>query len=138
MKRLAGWRSRLEGVVDEYRLSQLDFGKFDCAIFCARAIEAITGARVGDPAWWRYGSRRGGAKIMLEAGFTNLADLTASVLPEIHPSQAYIGDIAALESDTEFGYALGVVTGDRIFVVREGAGIGTVDLLAAKRAFKVG
>ncbi len=34
-------------------------------------------------------------------------------------------------------YALGVVNGERIFVLRE-TGLGTVDLLDAKRAFKVG
>ena len=50
-----------------------------------------------------------------------------------------IGDIAAIPVDGPFGYALGVVSGARIFVF--GAAydrLGTVDLLTAKRAFRVG
>jgi hypothetical protein len=74
---------------------------------------------------------------MRQAGFRNLADMVAVMLPEIHPSEARIGDIAAIEIDTPFGYALGVVNGERVFVLRED-GMGTVDLLDAKRAFRVG
>ena len=54
-------------------------------------------------------------------------------------AMASVGDIAAIEIDTGGIYALGVVQGPRIYVVRPGeAGMGTVDLLAAARAFKVG
>jgi hypothetical protein len=42
----------------------------------------------------------------------------------------------ALPSGDDFGYSLGVVNGDRVFVIHE-TGLGTRDLTEAKRAFKV-
>ena len=44
---------------------------------------------------------------------------------------------AAIPADDGFGFTLGVVNGERIFVLRPD-GFGTVDLLAAGRAFRIG
>ncbi|MNL80509.1 hypothetical protein D3C87_2073860 [compost metagenome] len=59
------------------------------------------------------------------------------MLPVIHPSEARVGDIAAIDVGGPIGHALGVVNGERIFVLGE-TGIGTVDLLKAAMCFKVG
>ncbi|HEU5019692.1 MAG TPA: hypothetical protein VFT69_17175 [Pseudolabrys sp.] len=137
LSRKPGWRARIDATIDQYRRARFGYGDFDCAVFAAAGIEALTGERVGKAAWWKYRSARGGASVIKKAGFVDLADMAASLLPEIHPSQAYVGDIAAIPSDGPFGWSLGVVGGERIFVLRE-TGLATVDLLTATRAFKVG
>ncbi len=96
---------------------------------------AITGVDCAAQFRGEYSTAAGALKTMKAAGFDNLADLVATMLPEIHPSQAHIGDIAAIPHEGPFGYALGVVNGERIFVLRE-TGLGTVGLLDAKRAFR--
>lgn len=139
MTRKPGWNSRLVAVVDAFRRQPLAYGQADCAQLAAAAIEAVTGDRPGKPEWYAYADEAGALAILNAEGFATLADLAASLLPEIHPSQATLGDIAAIPVDGPFGFALGVVSGPRIFVF--GApydGLGTVDLLMAKRAFRVG
>ena len=79
----------------------------------------------------------GALGVLRNDGFADLGDLVASVLPEIHISRGRIGDVAAIPADDGFGFTLGVVNGERIFVLRPD-GFGTVDLLAAGRAFRIG
>ncbi|OCP17370.1 MULTISPECIES: hypothetical protein [unclassified Ensifer] len=133
------WRSRLEAAIDAVKAVPADWAKqADCGPhLTGRAVEALTGVDVAAAFRGRYQSAAGALRVMKAAGFDNLGDLVASLLPEIHPSQAGVGDIAAIADDSPFGFALGVVDGERVFVMRPD-GLGTVDLLAAQRAFKVG
>jgi hypothetical protein len=48
---------------------------------------------------------------------------------------ARVGDIIVTDGDD--GPAMGVVQGERVYVLTQ-RGIGTIDLLQAKRAFRVG
>ena len=139
LKRLPGWRRRFEAAIDEIKLQPFDWEtQFDCAPGLAgKMVLAITGEDLAGPYRGRYRSRTGAIRVLRDSGFDNLADLVGSMLPEIHPSKATIGDIAAFAMDTPFGYALGVVNGERVFVLKD-EGIGTMDLLQASRAFKVG
>jgi len=133
------WRSRLEAAIDAVKAVPADWTKqADCGPhLTGRMVEAQTGVDVAAPFRGRYTTAAGALRVMKAAGFDNLGDLVASLLPEIHPSQAGVGDIAAIADETPFRYALGVVDGERIFVLRPD-GLGTVDLLAAERAFRVG
>lgn len=139
LKRKPGWRSRFEAAIDEIKYVPFDWStQHDCGPgLVGRLVHAMTGEDVAAPWRGRYSSRNGALRVMRNEGFDNLADLVASVLPEIHPSQARIGDIAAFEMASPFKFALGVVNGDRVFVLKP-EGIGTMNLLAAKRAFRVG
>jgi len=139
LKRTDGWRKRLDDTIDAIRFVPFDWeAQHDCGPGLAgRVILSITGVDINEPYRGLYGSAAGAYRTMREAGFTNLADMAASMLPEIHPSKAEIGDIAAFPMDTKFGFALGVVNGERVFVLRP-EGIGTMSLLQATRAFKVG
>lgn len=76
--------------------------------------------------------------VVARAGFADLADLVASILPEIHPSEAKVGDIAAIPTGTALGHGLGVVNGGGTILVLREEGIGVVGLLSADRAFRVG
>ncbi|WP_029723070.1 DUF6950 family protein [Sinorhizobium medicae] len=138
LKRLPGWRRRFEAAIDEIKARPFAWGEHDCGPGLAgRLALAMTGVDCAAQYRGAYDSASGALRVMRDAGFDNLADLVASVLPEVHISAASIGDIAAVPDDTPFGYALGVVNGERIFVLKTD-GVGTVDLLDATRAFKVG
>lgn len=136
--RLPDWRVRFEAEIDAMWRTPFAWGTHDCGPGLAgRMVEAVTGADLAAEYRGRYKTAKGALGVMRRAGFTSLADVAASMLPEIHPSQAKIGDIAAVETDTPFGFALGVVNGERVFVLHP-AGVATVDLLSCKRAFRVG
>lgn len=139
LSRLDDWRPRLEAAIDAIMAVPANWEKqVDCGRHLAgRAVEAQTGIDVTAMFPGNYRTAASALRIMRAAGFDNLGDLVASVLPEIHPSQAGVGDIAAIADDSGFGYALGVVDGERIFVLRPD-GLGTVELLKAQRAFRVG
>jgi len=139
MRRVPGWRSRFEAAIDEIKYRPFDWAQqHDCGLgLCARIVTAITGEDVAASYRGTYTTREEALEVMRATGFENLGDLVASLLPEIHPSKAKIGDVAAFPMDTPFGYGLGVVNGERVLVLRE-EGIGTMELLQAQRAFKVG
>lgn len=138
LTRLPDWRSRLEKALDAITYLPFEWGSHDCGPSLAgRVVYAVTGEDVAAPWRGRYSTRAGALKVMRSAGFDNLGDLVASTLPEIHPSRARVGDLAAFPMDTPFGFALGVVTGERVHVLKAEC-IGTVGLLQCTRAFKVG
>ncbi|WP_457587282.1 DUF6950 family protein [Ensifer canadensis] len=137
LQRVDNWRGRFEQTIDEIRYRPFAWDA-ECAIhLCGRLVQAVTDIDVAAPYRGRFSTAAGAVRVMTNSGFSNLADLVASILPEIHPSQMEIGDVAAIADDSKFGFALGVCNGERIFVIKE-SGLGTVDMLDAKRAFKVG
>lgn len=129
------WRSRLDAYIAAAAREPFRPGRHDCALFAAGAVRAMTG---DDPArGWRskYRSLRRGRELLAEAGYDGPVDMAAARYPEIHPSAALPGDLAAL-TDDEGAPALGVVQGSRIYVLSL-RGIATVPLTAAERAFRV-
>ncbi|MGV1790990.1 DUF6950 family protein [Rhizobium sp. A37_96] len=139
LNRLPDWRTRMTAAINIVKRRSFDWRQCDCVSgLAAPHVAAITGVDLFAGHGERYADADGAYGLMRQLGFTDLADLVASFLPEYeHPSRASTGDIAALAVPTRFGHALGVVSGDRIFVLSE-TGFGTVDLLTAARAFKVG
>lgn len=138
MIRVDNWRSKFSDEADKIRRLPFVWGEHDCAV---GLVGNLTKALLGEDraAIYRgtYDDPKSAYKVMKKAGFDNLADMVASMLPEIHISEAQVGDVAAIPTDTPFGFALGVVNGDRILALRED-GMGTADLFDATRAFKVG
>ena len=138
MKRLPDWRNRLEAALDDIRRSPFAWGEHDCGPSLAgRAVLALTGEDIAAPYRGRYRTASEAVRLIRDEGFESLGDMAASVLPEVHPSRARIGDIAAFRMDSPLGHSLGVVIGERVLVLRH-EGVGTMSLLQAHRAFKVG
>lgn len=138
--RQPGWRSRLEAVIDEVKEKPFSWEDNECVIgLAARAVYAITLVDMGAQFRGTFNSPESAYRVMKKAGADNLADLAGKYLEEYEGgvSQAKIGDIVAVPVDTKFKFGLGVVNGERFFVLMEN-GIGTMDLSAATRAFKVG
>lgn len=131
------WRSRYDATIDMIRDNTFDWGEFDCLFgLVVPVIVALTGEPKFERFRGRYRTAKGALGVMRRAGFKTLADLAASELPEVHPSMCQLGDIVAIPSGDDFGFALGVVNGDRVFVLHPD-GLGHRSLSEAVRAFKV-
>lgn len=138
MNRLPQWRINYENLIDDIRRKPFAWGYMDClAGLVDPAVQALTGEEPFFRFRARYKTAKGALGVMRRSGFENLADLVASELPEIHPSMCVVGDIVAIPTDDDFAYALGVVNGDRVFVISPN-GLSTRDISEAVRAFKVG
>lgn len=132
------WREHFERAIDDIYATPFQWGIHDCGPSLAgRLVEALTGEDFCAEYRGTYSDALGAARVIRAAGFSSLGELVGSMLPQAHPSEARIGDIAAIEAEGPIGHALGVVNGERIYVLTE-TGIGTVDLLEAKMIFKVG
>ncbi len=138
MRRLPGWRARMKAMVDELRRVPFKWGDHDCGpAWGARHVDLMLGTDFQELYEGIYGDALGARRWLKELGHASLEELVSSRLPEIHPSQARVGDLAAIATDGPFGCSLGIVNGERILVL--GAdGIMTVGLLTASRAWKVG
>ena len=136
--RFTNWRTALNDYVHAVMPKPFVWGQHDCATFAAGAVLAMTGVDPAEKYRGRYKTLIGGLRLLRKDGFDNHAELAASQFEEIHPSHAAVGDIAAVRIDDSALWALGVVNGPRIFVLRpDASGLGTVDLLTAERAFRI-
>ena len=136
IERRGDWYSCLSRYIDATFRKPFAYGAFDCTLFAAGAVEAMTGVSLHAEFVGRYQTRTGGLRHLKALGFDDHVEYVASLFSEVHPSMAQIGDIAVIETDT--GHGLGIVQGSRIYVTQPGAlGLGLVDLLQASRAFRV-
>jgi len=122
---------QLNEYLDKVRQRRFRPGSHDCGMYAAAWVKAASGFDHGKPFRGKYRSMDAGRVLLADAGFESYGDFVASVLPEIHPSAANVGDIAMIE-----GRALGIFSGDRVFLLRPD-GLGHVSRLLAERAFKV-
>lgn len=135
MTRLPDWRARLAAHVEAHRRAPFAFGRHDCGLFAAGAVEAICGTDPAAGLRGRYSTMAGALKHLRKAGHADHVALAASLFEEIHPSRASMGDLAAVE--TGEGPALAVCNGSTLFVAGDD-GLRVVDLMSASRAFRVG
>jgi hypothetical protein len=138
MKRRGDWHSRLNTFIDEVKRQPFAWDGHDC--FCgwaAGAVLAMTGEDIGAPYRGKYKTAKGAAGVLKRAGFDNLGDGIASLLPEVHVSRARLGDLVIIPADGPFGASIGVVNGEVALVMGEKA-MGVVPISKATRAFAVG
>lgn len=133
MKRLPDWRTRLTAYVVDTAHDPFVPGKTDCALWAAGAVEAMTGEDLAR-GFRGYRTIAGGWKKLKAKGFVDHVALLASVLEEIPPAFAQVGDVAVVAG--EDGPALGIVQGELIYVSAP-AGRSLLPLSHARRAFRV-
>lgn len=137
MNRQKNWRNRLHEVVEARRRVPFSFESgFDCAIFVADCIAAMTGEDPAADFRGRYSSDIGAMRVIRNAGFANIADLVSSRLDEIAPVRAQVGDVAFIPDESSFGGALGIVIGEQVACLHVD-GIGSVPRNLMTRAFRV-
>jgi hypothetical protein len=128
------WRSRLSACIEGALQRPFEWGRHDCALFAAEAVQAMTGTDFAEFWRGRYRSAAGAMKILGRGGYDSHVDYAAAHLPELHPALAATGDIAVIAAAE--GPALGVVTG--AFVAVPGPeGLSFVPRSEAVRAFHV-
>ena len=130
--RRSDWRPRLASFVESRRRDAAT----DCGLFVADAIVVMTGVDLAASYRGRYTTTAEGVELLKADGFADLCEFVASRLVEVHPSLARAGDVVALRVSAGTGWALGLVNGERVTVLR-GAGLGTVSRDLAERAFRV-
>lgn len=133
-RKTACWRTRLLVFVRANHHRKFRPGRWDCALFTAGAIHAMTG--VDHARGWRskYGSLARGREMLQAMGYADHVELIAHLHEEIPVAFARVGDVAVVIENGE--PALGIVQGERVWVLRP-SGLGTVDLTDAVRAFRV-
>lgn len=129
------WAARLNAYLQAVKARPYDDAAHNCGTFVAGAVEAITGEDFGKPYTEEPTLARQIARLRKD-GFGTHADYAASIFEEIPPAFARLGDLAAFDTDDPLGVALGVVNGERTFVLRPD-GLGTLETLTAKRAFRI-
>lgn len=138
LTRLPDWRARFAAEMDRQRGASFAWGRSDCVLGLAGgAVMALTGADLTLDWRGRYRSERGALRVLQAAGFANLGDALASHLPEIHPDDAYIGDLALVGAEGPLKAALGVFDTAGLIVMTH-AGHGWLEPERAYRAFKIG
>ncbi|MFC6709940.1 DUF6950 family protein [Paracoccus cavernae] len=79
----------------------------------------------------------GARRALHKAGYSSLSGLVASLLPEVHPDYADIGDIGVIAADGPLKEALCVIDASGLIVMTE-SGHGRRPREDLMRAFKVG
>lgn len=135
--RTEGWRKRLSAYVNGVRTQGYEHGTLDSWLFVCDAALAMTGTDHAAKHRGRYKSAAGGLKIIKKAKAANLADFAGQHFTErASPVLAQIGDLMAIPVDGPFGYALGILNGERVLVVTPN-GIDSRDRSEATRSFEV-
>jgi hypothetical protein len=136
IRKLDDWRSRLDAFIAASVRKPFKWGEHDCALFADYGFEAQTGVSFGAELRGKYDTVEGGLKLLQEMGFADHVELAAARLPEVAPSLARLGDIAAVEAGA-LGTSLTIVGGQHL--VGPAIGMrGTLPRSLAFRAFAVG
>lgn len=134
--RRADWQGCLTVYLAKVAHAPFRPGRFDCALFAAGAVQAMTGHDLAAP--WRgvYGDLDSGRAALEAGGVTALAGLVAPYFAEIAIDQARAGDLAII-AGRDGHDAFAVVQGSFLYAV--GArGLDRVAMSEIKQAFKVG
>jgi len=142
MERRENWEHFLSEFLFKRKNSSFRYGRNDCCLFVADAIEKMTGV---DPAWefrGKYKTKSGAKHLLLQFAGGNILEtvkrLTISYgMPEISINFAGRGDIALVNG--EMGDALGVIdmTGEKVAIPGR-KGLVFFPTIAIKKAWRVG
>jgi hypothetical protein len=128
-RKLPGWRNRLTGFLRENHRRPFQPGRWDCAIWAAGAVEAMTGED-HLRGFRGYRSISEGKRKLEARGFADHVAYVAAHLPEVPPAFAQPGDVAVLA-----GQSLGIVQGAQVYVFGVN-GFGMAPFPLIERAFR--
>lgn len=134
LRRVDGWSDRIDALVCNARQREYELGVWDCGVFAADAVVAMSGV---DPL---ADDRDAYAERVAEyypGDVEAFADtkLTAAGMVTVKPKFVRLGDIAAV--DTRRGGALGVVLGAVVAVPGRPAGLEPVSTSKITKAWRV-
>jgi hypothetical protein len=132
--RLPNWRVRLDDYLDSIDGAPFEWGVLDCSLFASGCIEAMTGVDLAAETRGTYNDARSAARVAISLGFRDHVEFMAANVPEIHPAEAGLGDIAAVR--TEDGFALALFNKQNLICMTR-AGRGVLPRSDAYRAFRI-
>lgn len=135
LTRRPDWQPRLHAWLRGQGSQPIQPGIWDCCMFGAGAIEAMTGTDLAADWRGRYSTFAGGRRLLRRAGYADHIALIAAHLTEDHVSTAMPGDIAIVP--TEDGDAVGVFQGSAVYVLTPSGKPGFVPVLPTLRLFRV-
>lgn len=139
MQRYPDWQSRLDRFLVANRARAFVWGSWDCCLWVASAIEAMTGVDIADAFRGKYTDQAtANAVCQTACGSAALADMAAYVakehaLAEVSPLHAQRGDMILTT-----GATLGLVGLNSMLWVLAEAGLQMVDYRHIQRAWRVG
>lgn len=134
MARLQNWRSRLHTYLASNAKRVFEPGQWDCSLFSAGGVEAITGTDPAAAYRGQYTTVAEGIALLQANGFQDHVAFVEANYEEKPVFAADVGDLATVEQQGEVG--VGIVVGPEIAVITL-RGLGLVPLSTAKRVFKV-
>ena len=115
--RLANWPELLYAYIEAARTAPFEYGKHDCCMFAAGAVEAMTG--MNPMSQLRYAGRLGAERLIRKAG--SLDALVYRTLGEPLESPALAGRGDVVIADLENGPTVGICVGaDLVFAGNPG------------------
>lgn len=135
MERLPDWQPRLTVWLRDSRKKPFEQGTWDCGVFAAGAIEAMTGVDVIAEVRGKYSTTKGAMKLLKRLGYKDHVALFASVCPKIPLLSSRAGDLVAFK--TAEGLALGIVQGAGAYHAGP-HGLAIISTQVAHAAYRVG
>lgn len=141
LKRKELWMSAFAEEVDRQRHNPFVWGENDCWTgLLVGIVKALTGHTIKENQG-SYSNEQEAYEGLKASGFDNLGDAVATLLPEIHPSQADVGDVGFVPADNLLGGVLCIFDVGHLIVMTDeeaGSGHGRLRRSRATRAFKIG
>lgn len=128
-RKLAGWQDRLVAFLRDNHQRPFQPGVWDCAIWAAGAVQAMTGED-HLRGFRGYRTIAEGKRRLQARGFDDHVAYVAAWMPEINPAFAQPGDVAVIEDQS-----LGIVQGERVYLFGVN-GFGTLPFTVISRAFR--
>lgn len=142
MERREGWECSLNEFLFKRKNSSFRYGRNDCCLFVADAVEQMTGVDPADGFRGRYKTKAGAYDLLFEFAGGDIGPAVKKLtrnygMPEVDINHAGRGDIVIVA--TPRGDALGIVdmTGEQVAVPGR-KGLIFYPTIAIKQAWRVG
>src|SRR5579859_2971585 len=142
LPRFHNWTAQLENYIRAHRDRKFKYGRFDCCLMCADAIQTMTGTDIAAEFRGRYSTRTEAlhaiAEITGKLTIQSAAEHAARAhrLPEIPTLMASRGDMVLIKRPRDYSMGIVAMNGREIHIALA-RGIGMVPLSSAVRAWRV-
>lgn len=142
MKRFPDWEERLTAVLQQAFARPFQYGRFDCYLFIAECVEAMTGIDLSEGKRGSYSTEVGAGLIIKRAGCNSLEEIATQLAAkyggeEIPASMAQRGDVL-LSTSADGSPGLGICVGEIALVPAVGGdGLTTVSIANCYRGWRV-
>ncbi|WP_424945386.1 DUF6950 family protein [Brucella intermedia] len=124
------WEKRLVAITEAHLSTPLVWGRSDCILTAADAVDAVLGDDPAKDIRGKYKSKTGAYRLIKQRGFQSVADVLASKFEEIPSALAQRGDLGTFENTAGYFCEYG-------FAVKGEDGLRFLPRTIAEKAFKV-